>query len=145
MLAATPPFSDPDGEDMATFANILKGEISFPPEDGPGAFSPAARALIGRLCTVKVADRLGYLKGGAEDLITHEWFAASRFDWDGLISRFITPPWLPALKGVDDNSQFDEEGQAQCTVDDPLTATLTPEEASEWSHVWDAFARDGPT
>lgn len=34
MIASTPPFTDTDGADLQTFANILKGELIFPPEDG---------------------------------------------------------------------------------------------------------------
>ena len=64
MISGFPPFTDRDGQEMETFANILKGQIEFRPRE----HSSHARALISGFCQVKVTARLGYLKGGAEDV-----------------------------------------------------------------------------
>lgn len=143
MLAGVPPFTDPDGKDLQTFANILKGEVRFP---SPGEadfcnnFPAPVRSLISGLLTVKITERLGYVKGGAEDILAHAWFGG--LAWDAMINRTLAPPWKPDLKSADDCSYFDEEGQQealQAQLDESGSTPLTPEEDSEWSHVWQAF------
>lgn len=68
------------------------------------------RDLIQGLCTVKEAHRLGYLKGGASDVMAHSWFEA--FDWDGLVNMTVTAPWRPTLATASDTSCFDEPPDA---------------------------------
>lgn len=108
MISGFPPFTDKDGQEMKTFANILKGQLEF--RSGSN-YSPNARSLITGLLQVKVTSRLGYSKGGAEDLIAHPWFA--HFDWDALVNLTLDPPWHPRLKTADDASYFDIEGQQE--------------------------------
>ena len=105
MLNGVPPFTDPGGDDMKTYQNITHGELSkcYPEES---SVTDEARALIQGLCTVKVAYRLGYLKGGAHDVISHAWFAG--FDWDGLVNMTIESPWRPSLRSCEDTTCFDE-------------------------------------
>ena len=105
-LAGVAPFSDPDGDDMKTFASILKGV--FHP---PAHFSPSALSLVSGLLQVKVAQRLGSFKGGADDVVGHGWFEG--LDTDGLVNLTVRPPWRPALSGPDDTSCFDMEGQSR--------------------------------
>ena len=45
MISGFPPFTDRDGQEMKTFANILKGQIEFRPRE----HSSHARALISGL------------------------------------------------------------------------------------------------
>ena len=97
MVSGFPPFTDPDGNEMKTFANIIKGELTFP-SDVP--FTKQARELLGGFLQVKLSVRLGYLKGGAEDVISHAWF--SSFDWAGLVNLTVEVPWRPRLKAADD-------------------------------------------
>jgi len=104
-LAGVAPFSDPDGDDMKTFASILKG-VFRPPE----TFSPSALSLVSGLLQVKVVQRLGSFKGGADDVMRHGWFEG--LDTDGLVNLTVRPPWRPALSGPDDTSCFDMEGQS---------------------------------
>ena len=80
MISGFPPFTDKDGQEMKTFANILKGQLEF--RSGSN-YTANARSLITGLLQVKVTSRLGYSKGGAEDLIAHPWF--THFDWDALV------------------------------------------------------------
>ena len=112
MISGFPPFTDNDGHEMKTFANILKGQLEF--RSGT-YFSPNSRSLITGLLQVKVTSRLGYSKGGAEDLIAHPWFA--HFDWDALVNLTLDPPWQPRVKTADDASYFDTEGQQE-TIDE---------------------------
>ena len=135
MISGFPPFTDRDGQEMKTFANILKGQIEFRPRE----HSSHARTLISGLCQVKVTARLGYLKGGAEDIISHAWF--SHFDWDALVNLTMEPPWHPRLKGADDLSYFDVEGQQEAferQLEQPKEV-LPDEEYAKWQHVWDSF------
>ena len=110
MLVGSPPFTDPDGDDMKTYQNIVRGKTNtcYPPD---ASVTDEARTLINGLCTVKVAYRLGYLKGGANDVMAQPWFVG--VDWDGLINLTKAPPWQPTsvLKGFDDTQCFDAESQ----------------------------------
>ena len=144
MISSAPPFTDPAGEDMTTFANILKGELRFPPES-ECVFSTSCRGLITGLLTVKVPNRLGYLKGGAEDLIRHDWFA-THLDWDALVNLTIVPPWRPALKDAYDTSHFDSEGIDECrqAQKDENELMLTAGEAAEWEYVFGHFGVSDP-
>ena len=112
MISGFPPFTDNDGQEMKTFAKILKGQLEF---RSGSYFSPNTRSLITGLLQVKVTSRLGYSKGGAEDLIAHPWFA--HFDWDALVNLTLDPPWQPRVKTADDASYFDTEGQQE-TIDE---------------------------
>ena len=89
---------------------------------------------------MKVAGRLGYLKGGAEDIVRHAWFAGD-FDWDGLVNRTVSPPWKPVTLRSDDVSNFDDEARRECIAAQQAESslTLTPEEDAEWGSVWEAF------
>jgi hypothetical protein len=58
-----------------------------------------------------VAERLGYLKGGASDVIGHSWLAS--FDFDGLVNMTLSPPWVPNLSASDDCSYFDPDLRAE--------------------------------
>ena len=77
MLIGVPPFTDPDGADMKTYQNIIQGALSscYPAD---ATVTDEARALIQGLCTVKVAYRLGYLKGGADDVMAETRAAFDR-------------------------------------------------------------------
>ena len=139
MIAAIPPFTDPDGDDMAIFANILKGGLEWPDRD-ECAFSDDSRQLISGLLTVSVKNRLGYLKGGAEDLINHAWFR-EKVDWDALVNCSVRPPWVPKLKSATDTTYF-EDTMDECEnahIEAQKELPLSPEVASEWSFLWQAF------
>ena len=120
LLVGSPPFSDPDGDEMRTYTNITKGDLHgrFPKACGA---SQEARALVQGLLTVRVAHRLGYLKGGAKDVIDHPWLAS--YDFDGLVNLTIVPPWLPNLTAADDTQYFEADD-----VDDEMDEAARVEE-----------------
>jgi len=138
-LAGTAPFSDPDGDDMKTFASILKGVFH-----APATFSPSALSLVSSLLQVKVAERLGSFKGAADDVVGHAWFEG--LDTNGLVNLTVRPPWRPALSGPDDTSCFDMEGQshsydrlvAEGDVLDFSPADQGEESAEEIENKWRA-------
>ena len=157
MCASVPPFTDAAGRDMQTFANILKGEVTWP-EDAN--FSGDMKSLIDGLLQVKVGNRLGYLKNGAEDIIQHAWFGADRqgkeeeegkptyFDFDSLANRTMEPAWRPQLRAADDVAYFDPEGMMECLQLGQGESVLSEEEHAKYQESWDAFstgvAKDDP-
>ncbi|KAF2361102.1 Cyclic nucleotide-binding domain [Trinorchestia longiramus] len=90
LLTGTPPFNASDP--MKTYNIILKGidMISFPPH-----VTRTATSLIKRLCRENVTERLGYQRGGIQDIKKHRWFQG--FDWDGLNMQCLNPPIVPKV------------------------------------------------
>ena len=134
-LTGTAPFTDPDGEDMKTFARILKGVYH-----APSSLSASARGLVDGLLQVKVAARLGSFKGGGDDVVGHGFFDG--FDMGGLVNLTVRPPWRPQLSGCDDTSCFDIEAQTESFdrlthEGDAAMPPLPPEEAAELEAKWD--------
>ena len=144
LLVGETPFSDENGDEMQTYMNILKGDLS---SRYPASVSvpEEAKALIAGLCTISVPHRLGYLKGGVNDIIEHEWLAS--LDWDGLINGTLTPPWHPEVRSAADTQHFEEykaeegpRGSAVEDFEDPRDQAvegmaLTPEVERLWADV----------
>ena len=61
-----------------------------------------------------MAYRLGYLRGGASEVLSHVWF--EDFDWDGLVNMSVAPPWRPQLKRADDASFFDDSEGGDASI-----------------------------
>lgn len=101
LLTGTPPFTGPDP--MRTYNIILKGidAIEFPRN-----ITRNAIALIKKLCRDNPSERLGYQRGGIQEIQKHKWFDG--FYWEGLRNKTLTPPILPTVKSVTDTSNFDE-------------------------------------
>lgn len=87
---------------MKTFNLILRGidNIFF-----NNKLPPTVSNLIKRLCKPMPTDRLGCLKGGAQDVRNHRWFKG--FEWEKLYARTLRAPWVPKLKSNTDTSYFD--------------------------------------
>lgn len=101
LLTGTPPFTGPDP--MRTYNIILKGidAIEFPRN-----ITRNATALIKKLCRDNPSERLGYQRGGIQEIQKHKWFDG--FYWEGLRNKTLTPPIMPTVKSVIDTSNFDE-------------------------------------
>ena len=63
--------------------------------DFPRSISRNASSLIKKLCRENPAERLGYQRGGVEEIKRHRWFDG--FYWEGLINRRITAPIIPTV------------------------------------------------
>ncbi|KAJ4444846.1 cGMP-dependent protein kinase, isozyme 1 [Periplaneta americana] len=85
LLTGTPPFTAADP--MKTYNIILKGIDMV---DFPRHITRAAQSLIKRLCRDAPTERLGYQRGGIQDIKKHKWFQG--FDWDGLRQRTLVGP-----------------------------------------------------
>ncbi|KAH8282934.1 hypothetical protein KR054_010992 [Drosophila jambulina] len=116
LLNGTPPFSAPDP--MQTYNLILKGidMINFPKH-----MSRWAVQLIKRLCRDVPSERLGYQTGGIQDIKKHKWFLG--FDWDGLTSQLLIPPFVRPIAHPTDVRYFD---RFPCDPNEP------PDELSGW-------------
>jgi len=101
LLTGTPPFNASDP--MKTYNIILIGidKINFPQH-----VTRSATNLIKRLCKENVTERLGYQKGGIQDIKKHRWFQG--FDWEGLSSQALLPPIQPRVASPTDASNFDK-------------------------------------
>ncbi|XP_050088154.1 cGMP-dependent protein kinase, isozyme 1 [Anopheles aquasalis] len=116
LLTGIPPFTAADP--MKTYNIILKGidMVNFPKH-----MSRAAISLIKRLCRDVPSERLGYQRGGVQDIKKHKWFQG--FDWDGLIAQTLKSPLQPNLTGPLDLSNFDIF---------PKDLDIPPDELSGW-------------
>jgi len=100
MLVAYPPFYDEDP--MRTYARIVEGVVDFPTH-----LSSEAVSLIRKLLVAKPTKRLGVVKGGAKLIKIHRWF--EDFDWNAMINKQLTPPYIPNIRNATDLSNFDQQ------------------------------------
>ncbi|XP_058821188.1 cGMP-dependent protein kinase, isozyme 1 [Topomyia yanbarensis] len=116
LLTGIPPFAAADP--MKTYNIILKGidMVNFPKH-----MSRSAISLIKRLCRDIPSERLGYQRGGVQDIKKHKWFQG--FDWEGLANQTLKSPLQPKLKGPLDLSNFDFF---------PTDTETPPDENSGW-------------
>lgn len=101
LLTGAPPFTA--DEPMKTYNIILRGinTVEF-----PKSISLRAQDLIKKLCQDDLTMRLGYQRGGIEDIVKHKWFDG--FNWIGLRSRALPAPYVPRINSPTDTSNFDE-------------------------------------
>ncbi|KAF6216834.1 hypothetical protein GE061_001184 [Apolygus lucorum] len=114
LLTGTNPFSGADSS--ATYEIILKGinAINFPRN-----ITRNAAALIKELCRDNPDERLGFQKGGIDEIRKHKWY--ERFNWKSLRLRKLSPPILPKVHDVTDTSNFDTYPPNDSPPEDDLT------------------------
>lgn len=116
LLTRKTPFRAKD--DLTIYENILRGihsvQFSY-------RVSRKAEMLIKSLCRQEPSERLGYQKGGINDIRKHKWFGG--FDWDGFHAQRVPAPILPDVR--DPMEQADKAGLL-----DPMTHI--PDETSGW-------------
>ena len=98
MLCGYPPFQDEEA--LGIYAKILKGKIDY-----PDYIERDAKDLMQRFVQADRTQRLGNLKGGAEDVKKHKWFKGVK--WEDMLSRKATPPIIPAVAHAGDTGNFD--------------------------------------
>lgn len=117
MNAGIDPFTDEDP--MIIYQNILKGKVRFPKD-----FDKEVKSIIKHLLVADVSKRLGMLKGAAEDVKQHRWFA--KIDWKALLAKKIPMAYKPTIKSPGDTSNFntypdsDNISQSLKPADDPF-------------------------
>ena len=108
MIIGKTPFVEDGLNQMALFKKICKGTFSYPrPKMGVTVGQPSSelKDLIDKLLVVRASHRLGSLAGADKDIRAHPWY--SRLDWNNLVKKGYTAPWIPKLKDAMDSSCFD--------------------------------------
>ncbi|KAI1127578.1 Pkinase-domain-containing protein [Nemania abortiva] len=116
MLYGTTPFKGKNRN--ATFANILREEVTFPEHSGAPQISNLCKSLIRKLLIKDETRRLG-ARAGASDIKTHAFFRTTQW----ALIRHMKPPIVPhAGRGIDTvNFRNVKESES---VD--ITATKSP-------------------
>lgn len=117
LLTGAPPFTS--DEPMKTYNIILRGIDAV---DFPRSISQKAQNLIKKLCRDNLSERLGYQRGGIEDIMKHKWFDG--FNWIGLRSRTLPAPYVPKINSPIDTSNFDSYS--------PDTSEVPIDKSGEW-------------
>ncbi|KAG7279708.1 hypothetical protein CRUP_011640 [Coryphaenoides rupestris] len=104
MLVGESPFPGDDEEEV--FDSIVNDEVRY-----PRFLSTDAIAVMRRLLRRNPERRLGSGEKDAEDVKKQPFFKT--MDWEALLRRSITPPFVPAVSGNADVSNFDEEFTAE--------------------------------
>lgn len=99
MIAGHPPFYDKTP--FGTYEKILAGRLEF----DASKFDAISIDIIRRLLVADPAMRLGNLRGGAQDIRLHPWFAG--VDWNGLFKKTIQAPIQPRVTHPGDTMNFD--------------------------------------
>ena len=134
MLTGCLPFSDPEGDEMRTFSNILDGAWWWPRNSH---VSQEVRVFVGGLLRISAAERLGSGRFGHHRITEHAWYAD--FPWDDLANKLLTPPWVPRINGIQDIRSSASQALHK-TARAPPPHVLSETEKYEW--VWAAF-REG--
>ena len=98
MMAGIDPFNDDDP--MGIYQKILKGKIKFPRD-----FDKKAKSLVKHLLVADTSKRYGCMKGGAQDVKDHKWFADG-FSWDEIEEKTAPSPYIPEVREPGDTQNF---------------------------------------
>lgn len=121
MLVGESPFPGDDEEEV--FDSIVNDEVRY-----PRFLSTEAVAIMRRLLRRNPVRRLGSSQRDAEDIKMQAFFR--NINWDDLLMRRVTPPFVPNIKTPEDVSNFDEEFTSEHPVLTPAKdpRPLTDEE-----------------
>ncbi|XP_038146333.1 serine/threonine-protein kinase N1b isoform X1 [Cyprinodon tularosa] len=104
MLVGESPFPGDDEEEV--FDSIVNDEVRY-----PRFLSTDAIGIMRRLLRRNPERRLGSGEKDAEDIKKQPFFRG--MDWDALLQRKVTPPFIPTIAGKEDVSNFDTEFTAE--------------------------------
>ncbi|XP_041481336.1 serine/threonine-protein kinase N2-like isoform X1 [Lytechinus variegatus] len=121
MLVGESPFPGDDEEEV--FDSIVNDEVRY-----PRFLSTEAVAIMRRLLRRNPLRRLGSSQRDAEDIKMQGFFR--NINWDDLLMRRVTPPFVPRIANPEDVSNFDEEFTSEHPVLTPAKdpRALTDEE-----------------
>lgn len=99
LVVGKSPFFAPGA--MLIYRKVQEGidKVVFPARLGPDW-----KDLVCSLCQASPADRLPMTKGGSENIKKHKWYKG--FNWKGLGTQSLTPPYVPKVKTLTDTSNF---------------------------------------
>jgi len=130
MLTGAPPFTG--GNRKVITDRVLKSKLQL-----KKYLTPNAKDLLKKLLHKQAENRLGYGEKDSEAVKTHKFFAG--VNWDHVLSKKTSPPFLPLLKSEDDFSNFDDEFTSKPAIDSP--AGPLPSQSVE--DVFLGFSYDG--
>lgn len=125
MLLGQSPFKGEDEDEI--FDAVLEDNILYPINMSKNSVS-ICEALLER----NPERRLGGGKGDAQEVKNHPFFAG--VNWDDMLAKRVTPPFLPTISGRADTSNFDEEFTREIPILTPVNAMLTAQEQQEFSN-----------
>ena len=99
MLVGYPPFIGQDT--MGTYQKILSGKYSF-----PKYVDVNGKHLVKNLLQADLTKRFGNLRNGIQDIKDCSFFGG--LDWDCLLEKKIPAPYIPAVSGITDTSNFEQ-------------------------------------
>lgn len=97
MLVGYPPFFDDNP--FGIYEKILRGKIHWPKE-----MDHRSKELIKGFLNPDRSKRLGNLRGGADDVLIHDWFRG--VDWTALERGEIRAPLIPVVTSSADTRNF---------------------------------------
>ncbi|CAM9464847.1 unnamed protein product [Phaeothamnion confervicola] len=102
LLTGRTPFASASQSDI--FKKIVRSErvLAFAP-----GFDEEAMDLIKRLLTPAPSFRIGNMNGGVQDILGHQWFKTSSFNWEAFESKKMQAPVMPKIKDPLDASNFE--------------------------------------
>jgi len=100
MLVGESPFPGDDEEEV--FDSIVNDEVRY-----PRFLSIESVAIMRRLLRRNAERRLGSTERDAEDIKKQAFFRS--INWEKLLARKVTPPFVPTIGNQEDVSNFDEE------------------------------------
>ncbi len=89
--------------------------------------NPILHDFVEKLLTKNPVQRLGMSRRGGQDIVDHPWF--SGFDWQRLLRKELSAPWVPPIKNPMDTSNFDP-------FDDPEVIDRNIGDTSEWDSTF---------
>ena len=146
MILGYPPFWD--DSPIRIYEKIIAGRISF-----PVWLQPEVRDIVQRLCTKDLSSRLGNMRGGGFEVMTHPFFTG--IDWRLLESRKhdVSPcrfghcvtayladmrkqgPLVPDLRYPEDTRYFETYDPSGPSADEEYTESMF----AEHDHVFRGF------
>ncbi|KAI8370731.1 kinase-like domain-containing protein [Radiomyces spectabilis] len=124
MLLGQSPFKGEDEEEI--FDAVLEDEILYPINMSRNSVS-----VCQKLLERDPSKRLGAGKADAAEVKAHPFF--SGINWEEMLTKQVTPPFLPTVNGRADTSNFDEEFTREIPILTPVNAMLLPEEQQEFA------------
>lgn len=97
MITGYLPFTGSDP--MIIYQKILMGKINY-----PSNMEHSVKSLISGLLEQNPSKRIGF-KDGYNNARNHEWLA--NIDFNGLITKETSSPWVPEIQGDFDTSNFE--------------------------------------
>jgi len=98
-MAGHPPFESPTP--VETYSKVMKGigKVKTPPKC-QGAIGDLIKGLLRK----EPSERLPMRPGGIQNVKEHKWYAG--FNWEGMESQKLDPPYKPVVKSKRDLANF---------------------------------------